>query len=280
MKIFHTFIDTANKDCLEYILRTMKNDFEVLRGPVRVYIKLKKQLGNEKRELISKFGAYEIYINDICDGKEGTAGPFSKVYDGSSNEDNDENAKFMFNDSVKTTIDNMLGVNNTTIMAYGPSGSGKTFNLIEGKIQRKKVNGIIKLSLDYLLSKKENEERREKGMPIVKSVEISSRQYYNTCRKSKKINAPIIFDSLISNVDLDLLQDVQDVQDVESCILNPLCDINDIPIKHYYKYEQSHPRYMISMNNFNDIEANIFDEENWNGKIIDSWNSNKDDRLF
>ena len=40
----------------------MKNDFEVLRGPVRVYIKLKKKLGNEKRELISKYGDYNIYI--------------------------------------------------------------------------------------------------------------------------------------------------------------------------------------------------------------------------
>ena len=70
--------------------------------------------------------------------------------------------KLCSNDSVKSTIDNMLGVNNTTIMAYGPSGSGKTFNLIEGKIQGKKVDGIIKLSLNYLLSKKENEKRRKK----------------------------------------------------------------------------------------------------------------------
>ena len=181
----------------KYVSSTMKNDFELLRGPVRVYLKLKKMLDFQgevpKNVLINKAdNDYEIHFTPFCNNlisesankeisqmvdpikeKENDI-RFSRVFDGQDNVGaGDEPASVIFQDSVKDTIENMIGVSDTIIMAYGPSGSGKTHNLVGVKSDP----GIIKLALKYMVENKDK-------LGITK-LEMSSKQYYSYCGKPK-----------------------------------------------------------------------------------------------
>lgn len=201
--------DIDDIDEILKLYQKIKNDFEIFKGPVRVYLKLRKFLekiitdkdgkiiktGDDKNKvLFEKSNPYTIRAKDICykevDQDEHTIEEiknmvsnniphnFSRIYYG------DETVKRIFEDSIQETVDNIVPLNaNAVIMAYGPSGSGKTFNLIGDNFDhptKTPVYGIIYQVLKYLSS--------DKGYNIsqindnkINKIEISSWQYYMYC---------------------------------------------------------------------------------------------------
>ena len=194
---------------LHEIVKVVKDDYEVLRGPTRIYLKLKGVYNDDESkdsQIMEKDGEYRIKLEPLCeellskdnpfrnyidpkkpdDGK----GPFSYVYNYGVGKKDPQNAKFMFNNSMKETIDNMIGSTNQVIMAYGPSGSGKTYNLIGENFsdpKKGKTDGVIKYALGHILDKSG-----------IKEVHVSSYQYYSTCSQGK--SDVEMFDSFSSNI--------------------------------------------------------------------------------
>ena len=261
-----------NVDCLKLTLKAIKNDFEILRGPVRIYLKLKGAFGkeSESNNLIEKVSDYNIKLSDFCVKTETVAnantfydsvydyiannaisekgkGPFSYVYDeksgGNTVESRSAGAEEMFETTMKETIDNMIGSTNQVIMAYGPSGSGKTYNLIGEKFTTpsKKTNGVIKFALGHIM---DNDN--------VDMVNVRSYQYYNMCTQSK--NQTYKFDSLNSNTVF---------KDIEGMITDSNITVEEyvkrIKLKNNYKFKQSGDDKVITAHVLKEILKNSFD---------------------
>lgn len=286
-----------NVDELSAIYNTIKNDYETLKGPVKVYLKLKGCMTHQKegndQQLISKSGEYHITMTDNClnrlkplpykySSKNGKVGPFSRVYDGKGTcgGDKEENAEFIFNTSVKNTIDNMIGVNNTVLMAYGPSGSGKTFSLIGelGKDRKSDVFGVIKYAIKYLAVHDK-----------VKSIKLKSYQYYIWC--GGKSSSIIKFDSISSNVK-NPDEIVAKIKDKTVDITNFTEYINKNLVS-TYKYEQpkEEESYIVNYDTYNKLIQNIFGPKDlasfiptqsyiYKEQIIDTWTKGTSDITF
>lgn len=220
--------DQGKLDVFNYIYRTIKNDFELLRGPVRVYLKLKPavtRVGEVKDENHALFksiqgNSFKVNITNFCDkilqkeidnvyGKDNKQRlkniyqylnpqfennlEFSEVYN------ENQSSQEIFNLSVKNTVENMVGVSDTAIMAYGPSGSGKTYNLIGAeddnniyKIPDENKQGIIYKSIKYLI-----ENRKDLD---INQMSLSSKQFYLACPQTCE-GKTIEFDSLKPFID-------------------------------------------------------------------------------
>lgn len=255
---FYTTVSNLYTDkevsILNDLLKQIKDDYEVLRGPVRVYLKLKGAFGGRESKnsgLISAADSYNIKLSDFCtnlvknpnqtysdvfdyisgnktDGK----GPYSYVYD------QKDGAEVMFKNSMLETIDNMIGSTNQIIMAYGPSGSGKTYNLIGEKFGTdKSVDGVIKYAIRHLMNHRN-----------VEKVTVSSYQFYNFCTSGKA--KTLKFDSLVHNTE-------DDIDEVKNRIQNPSYTVanftSKILLKHPYKFKQDEEKNAIGVDEFLNI---------------------------
>jgi len=246
-----TMISSWTND--EHIYNTtkdVKNDYELLRGPVRIYLILKPFGSSEdpKKPIFKKKG-YTVDVQSACfdlfdfekqleryneptlrgmiyispQNKkkdyyknkyektltktyiDDSVPSFSRVYTPESESDSQrdpvfetDSAEDIFNNNVKETIDNNIGVSDTIFMAYGPSGSGKTFNLIgdDDELKHDKVInpndtssfgnlGILFHTLNYLI--------KSVGKFNIEKIEVSSKQYYSLCSDISEVRE---FDSL------------------------------------------------------------------------------------
>jgi len=239
---------------IEY--QQIKNDFEIFKGPVRVYLKLKPYVSktdNQKKVLFKKQTKFDISTSsDICYDKiddldkdiklmvsSNKTHNFSRIYY------NEETSKDIFDDSIKDTINNIIPLNaSTIIMAYGPSGSGKTFNLIGDNFHSATpAYGIIYKVLDYLNSEY-NDNIPTDNIEKIKTIELDSWQYYMYCgNNSKKTLGKDSYDCKIFNSLLAYNQDVKNL------IINPNISIKDFVSEvndyingkrdYIYKYERS-----------------------------------------
>lgn len=223
------YAELRSKEDAQIVLKTVKNDYEILRGPVRVYLKLKTLVERQQEDkslgIVKRKDDYHAKVcPEVCTQFWGefentqTQGPFSRVYG------SDQDADTMFEDSLRPTIDNVLGVSNAVFMAYGPSGSGKTFTLIQGTIGRQKYPGMVKLALAYLQT-----------LDKIESVVLSSYQTYNKCSIVPKRNKTIKFDSLAANVTSPSTA----VANMVSMKPREFEAYLDGALKSVYKYEQS-----------------------------------------
>lgn len=193
-------------DELKLVYQTVKNMYELLRGPVRVYLKLRVRLEDRDSNkaifpdtsqnefavspltnpgcgpAISNVTNTDPDIINMIDGKEEHT--FSRIY--YSMKDSAD----IFDDSVKDTIDNIIPIEGSTIiMAYGPSGSGKTFNLIGDNFNTDDPDyGIIYQTLGYLTT-----EYNTKNSDPITEISLTSWQYYMLCGSRKSVK---VFDSI------------------------------------------------------------------------------------
>lgn len=202
-------VSTKTNEEIKNVLKIHKDNYEILKGPVRVYLNIKPKTRSEKLQVIDKKGDYTIELQNSCfeqfDKNEkrnfiNYINPnsenlkkinFSRVYE-------NPNSDVVFKDSLEDTISNMIGNSNQIVMAYGPSGSGKTYNLIGQDFESDKaVHGIIRHALYYLMNRKD-----------VSSIKVKSYQYYNTCdttiksdtKKLNSFNAIYDFRDLINKI--------------------------------------------------------------------------------
>ena len=182
-----------NTDKVKGIYKRIKNHYELMKGPVRVYLKIKPRVKNTdgNDQILDSSGDNEFQIKTLNNCKSKISNidsvneqikdmvdptnihTFSKIYKPNST------SKDIFDDSIKSIIDNIIPLNgNTNIMAYGPSGSGKTYNLIGQDFNAQKpVYGIIYKVLTYLTSEYNKKEDTDK----IQSIELDSWQYYMIC---------------------------------------------------------------------------------------------------
>lgn len=258
------FVGQINKSVdiveLKEQLKQIKDHYEILRGPVRVYVKLKGGMNDKGVDIVGPDSQYDIKIDSPCkelkkinetakyilSGKLNgikTTGPFSRVYTGK------ENAEFMYKDSIQETIDNMIGSSDQIIMAYGPSGSGKTYNLIGSD----KDKGVIPEVLEQLCNNKN-----------VLEITMQSYQTYNLCSNLRSNN--IKFDSFLTNVnDWDTLHKSITNNDCsyssfnKSVLSNKLPGQNSQLFKYPFKFKQVGDEEIINGKLYEKIMSKIGD---------------------
>lgn len=207
---FYNTIDAETQvGVVKNVYQVIKNDYELFKGPVRVYLKLRKLLRmdngdaqlfpthndanefniqalteNNCAKLIRDKAVQDDFdINELESLKmiEPTeTHDFSRIYYSKKGGEPVE-ADYVFNDSVKDTIDNIIPINGSTVvMAYGPSGSGKTYNLIGENLETGvPIYGVIYKVLEYITTEYNTRVVNE-GEKIT-SIELDSWQYYMLC---------------------------------------------------------------------------------------------------
>ena len=249
-----------------------KNEFNIDASSDICYNEIKNEVNNELRLMVQKNNEHN----------------FSSIYYPTNNPDRDMIK--MFDDSIKDTINNVVPLNsNTIIMAYGPSGSGKTFNLIGDKFDTSTPNyGLIYKVLEYLNSKY-NENTIENDDKI-KSIELSSWQYYMHCGKlgaepfeCKRFNSMAAFDeSVINNItniklnSIDFVDTLNEHKSSHGVIIEP--------IKYVYKYERSNTKKPGTTNGVQTFTANKFDvkaqsSSDVRGLLVQGINKNNTDNI-
>ena len=196
-EVIELITKTTNLRELIKLYKNIKNDFELLKGPVRVYLKLRKFVratGDDKNKQLfavsNNKNEFDITVkkNTICFDKlpknnvnnmvnTSKEHNFSRIYYSEKNSDD------IFDDSIRDTVDNILLTENGNIvvMAYGPSGSGKTYNLIGDGLEKQNPSyGLIYKVLNYLTSQYNSENKKN----IITKIELDSWQYYMICGKN------------------------------------------------------------------------------------------------
>merc|ERR1740123_770262 len=101
---------------------------------------------------------------------------FDEIYD------RNMSTKQTFNGFAKQLCDKLLKTGcNSMIFAYGQSGSGKTFSLVGNPLDKQSENGILSLSIEYLMKSDK-----------VSKCFISAKEIYST--NAKKIEIFDLFD--------------------------------------------------------------------------------------
>jgi hypothetical protein len=196
-----TDVDDLKYAAVQVKYKVFKNHFELLRGPVRMYLKLRKFLGRQdsKTQIFTESNANPFEIQaykNTCDSKlasdkdidkkikdmvkSSVVHNFSRIYFAQDGID------YIFEDTIQETIHNTLLTENgnTIIMAYGPSGSGKTYNLIGDNLSEEDpskppVLGLIYSVLTYLTNYNKQDGIDDNAK--IGNIELSSWQYYMRC---------------------------------------------------------------------------------------------------